>query len=373
MSIAALNWAWKIRLGDGHHIEKLVLLDLADHANDQNICWPSVTRISLRTELSGASVYRALTQLKAWDLVESQNRRTARGRQRSNVYYLRLAREQPQKIAEPIIPQRGGPSDSGNLSAITDACQEIEEVNSLAETRKSDSQDDNLQTLPGIVVCKNHQIEPSPLPPLSHKNPSGLPDGELRQRFNALADRYQIHGMASCAGDLGDAWTRFRKLTLDKIVMAEASIDNFIKGSKAAFARWKISKPQERARKAPKLRSLKDYFGFELWNSIGIPSEPRTEVANAAENAEIELCRTIMRMLSAPTDGTWEWVARGTHNWLQWQQYFLAHGFSRMPLRRAIFADIYSRNATRGEEGWVFPSALPPVKAELITEIDRQR
>lgn len=43
---------------------KLVLLALADWANDEGLCWPSISRLSIKTSLASRSVQRLIRQLE---------------------------------------------------------------------------------------------------------------------------------------------------------------------------------------------------------------------------------------------------------------------------------------------------------------------
>lgn len=70
---------WAAKVGDP--ISKLVLLKLADYANHENVCWPSVDHIAEQCELSRSSVFRKLLELEKAGFIE----RTFRPNH-SNVY-----------------------------------------------------------------------------------------------------------------------------------------------------------------------------------------------------------------------------------------------------------------------------------------------
>lgn len=61
MSLAAISWAFEQH--DTTPTQRLVLLCIADYANQDNEAWPSVRTIAERTGLSPASVYRNLSAL----------------------------------------------------------------------------------------------------------------------------------------------------------------------------------------------------------------------------------------------------------------------------------------------------------------------
>src|SRR5690625_2118187 len=67
MSVNAMAWAWKAELKP---TEKLVLLALCDHVNDENSqCWPSITHLQKKTGLSRPSVWKSINRLIEKSLV----------------------------------------------------------------------------------------------------------------------------------------------------------------------------------------------------------------------------------------------------------------------------------------------------------------
>lgn len=71
MSVAAMSWAWQL---DITPTEKLTLLALADHANDENYtCWPSLTHLENKTGLSRTSIWRSIDVLVDHGLVDRKN------------------------------------------------------------------------------------------------------------------------------------------------------------------------------------------------------------------------------------------------------------------------------------------------------------
>lgn len=69
MSLPALEWAWCLEVPPTH---KLVALALADHANDEGVCWPSLTRLAQRTGLSRSTIAEALKALEAAHIIFRQ-------------------------------------------------------------------------------------------------------------------------------------------------------------------------------------------------------------------------------------------------------------------------------------------------------------
>jgi len=87
MSIAAIAWALRVKTGSPS--AKLVLIKLADNANDEGRCWPSVRHIVDHTELSERAVREHIKTLVSGGLVTIE-KRFSDGVQLPNVYLLNL-------------------------------------------------------------------------------------------------------------------------------------------------------------------------------------------------------------------------------------------------------------------------------------------
>lgn len=79
--------ACKARTGDP--MAKLVLIALADRANDKGVCWPAYERLAEDCECSKRTVMRALQKLEELGLVERISR-FAKGMQQSNQYRITI-------------------------------------------------------------------------------------------------------------------------------------------------------------------------------------------------------------------------------------------------------------------------------------------
>ena len=87
MSITAMNWAWGLSLS---LIQKLVLMALADAADDEGMCWPSVATISRKCCVSRRTVQRTLQTLVDSDLLHAEPRFRGDRSRSSNRYRLSL-------------------------------------------------------------------------------------------------------------------------------------------------------------------------------------------------------------------------------------------------------------------------------------------
>lgn len=86
MSVQALSAAFDMR-GIGAS-EKLVLLALANYANEKMVCWPSQDTLAEDTELSERTVWSALKNLEAKEVIARQPRKRADGTRASDVFTL---------------------------------------------------------------------------------------------------------------------------------------------------------------------------------------------------------------------------------------------------------------------------------------------
>lgn len=98
---------WPIQLPQS---QKFVLLSLADQANDEGLCWPSIESLSVRTCLCERAVQKALRALEAAGFLQVVERGA---RRRTNQYWLTVRdwlAKQPKPVAleaaEPFQPAK---------------------------------------------------------------------------------------------------------------------------------------------------------------------------------------------------------------------------------------------------------------------------
>ncbi len=74
---------------------RLVLLALADNADDAGECWPRIQTLADKTKLSRATVSRMLRKLEELGEVRTEERTGADGRRLANLYLITLPEPQP--------------------------------------------------------------------------------------------------------------------------------------------------------------------------------------------------------------------------------------------------------------------------------------
>lgn len=96
-----MNWAWKIPLRPN---VKFVLLSLADAADDEGLCWPSIPTLAQKSGINERSVQRIIAQLKAAKLITVAPRFRKDGSPTSNLYQLDLTRTGGDNFSPPAQP-----------------------------------------------------------------------------------------------------------------------------------------------------------------------------------------------------------------------------------------------------------------------------
>ncbi|PHM52814.1 MULTISPECIES: helix-turn-helix domain-containing protein [Xenorhabdus] len=109
MSMSLMAKAMSIRVGNP--LRKLVLIKLADNANDKGECWPSYQHIADHCECSKSAVRSHIGALIKMGLLTKENRlgnHNGKGNA-SNVYYLNLSAGPVSPKSIPPVPPVGSP------------------------------------------------------------------------------------------------------------------------------------------------------------------------------------------------------------------------------------------------------------------------
>lgn len=116
MSWVATAWARRqMRTEQAVHlspVDRLLLLLLADTADESAICWPGVRRLAHECGCSMRTIQRRLQNLEQAGFILRSPRREASGRQQSNVYQLLIkpvARESQASAQQAVTPCHGAP------------------------------------------------------------------------------------------------------------------------------------------------------------------------------------------------------------------------------------------------------------------------
>ncbi|MCS0610061.1 helix-turn-helix domain-containing protein [Massilia solisilvae] len=108
MSIRAMNWAWAQELPP---TPKLILMALADAANDRDECWPGIPFIARKCCVSERTVQRVLQDFDATKLMSIEPQFDRRnGRRTSNKYRLNIT---PEAYPDNLSPLRQSKETAG--------------------------------------------------------------------------------------------------------------------------------------------------------------------------------------------------------------------------------------------------------------------
>ncbi len=115
MSIKAMSWVFDLELPP---TPKLVLLVLADHADDQGFCFPGTATISRRASVSERTLTRVLAKLEEQGYIARSRRHLANGNRTSDGYLLtpdqatewRLDQPPSEHDQPPAVASTGEPS-----------------------------------------------------------------------------------------------------------------------------------------------------------------------------------------------------------------------------------------------------------------------
>ncbi len=128
MSGSALGWAKKTHVGS--QTAKHVLQALADWADDQGSCYPSVQLIMDVTELSDRSVRNALRRLEELGLLSTERTRRKNGSMGANRYFLKVGAK-PKATGAEAGDSGGEPpagdADGNHRHQVQDPLQEVQD------------------------------------------------------------------------------------------------------------------------------------------------------------------------------------------------------------------------------------------------------
>lgn len=149
----------------GNPLRKLVLIKIADNANDKGECWPSYQHVADHCECSKSAVRAHIEALIKMGLLTKENRlgvNNGKGNT-SNLYYLTLDNPVPSESIAPCAVKKHSPMPSKS----TGVCQQV------TQSVPSES----TPPMPADGTRTSHSFEPVIEP---KENPPKAPQGEAR-------------------------------------------------------------------------------------------------------------------------------------------------------------------------------------------------
>jgi hypothetical protein len=247
VSIKVTNWVWA--RSESRNGARLVMLALADRADDNGHCWPSIEDLAERTRLSPRAVQKGIATLVKDGELKVEN---GGGRHRSNRYQI---------IPKPCTSD----GVTGQEPRTSDGVSATETPNFEAETPNFEAETPNSATRNPVQSSPEPTVEPS-REPSGNQQQQGAPDDLLPAVRDAAAARYpdeltQLMDAMSLAGInlpwkfLGDDMVRvindIRRLGIPLMV------------GDAVDAKASANKPPFSSR-----------FFYDRWHAIRTPAQP---------------------------------------------------------------------------------------------------
>lgn len=162
MSVRIMSQVFEMSKTEGN--ARLVLLALADCANDEGACWPSISSVARKANLSDPIAKKYLLSLAAIGLLSKEDRFASDGRQTSNFYQIDV-----NMIGKDFLSKEA-------IASVTPPSRKKEWVGVTAVNDTPHNQDDSEVGVTAVRLSyMNHQSEPSSEPPtmsVSEKKPT---------------------------------------------------------------------------------------------------------------------------------------------------------------------------------------------------------
>ncbi|WP_339412907.1 helix-turn-helix domain-containing protein [Pseudomonas sp. EA_35y_Pfl2_R5] len=189
MSIKAMNWAWEQPLPP---VPKLILMALADNADDHGYCWPKMKTIAAKCSTSERTIQRTIKTLLTAGMLKKDARFDANGRQVSNGYTLVLS--YPDKLSPPV-DARAGEGDTCVTPGVTQLCQgEGDKAMSPLEPPYEPSYESSVRRTPELPLLNAE--EKQKVSQLIRSIPANQQEAITAQLLNALT-KGTIHSSPS--------------------------------------------------------------------------------------------------------------------------------------------------------------------------------
>jgi len=168
MSIKVMSWVWEQDLPP---LDKIVLMAIADHADDDGYAWPGMKRIAEKCSMEKRTVQRHVEKLQEQQLLKVESRQRHDGSSSSNGYTVVMNGTKEEGVAESHPPMSGmtpphgtddtpltviEPSEETTTTTLTleEVFNEPEWLRTLAEVEQPDHE----QRIRIIRWARNHEV-----------------------------------------------------------------------------------------------------------------------------------------------------------------------------------------------------------------------
>ena len=168
MSIKVMSWVWEQALPP---LDRIVLMAIADHADDDGYAWPGMKRIAEKCSMEKRTVQRHVEKLQEQQLLKVESRQRNDGSSSSNGYTVVMNGTKEEGVAESHPPMSGmtpphgtddtpltviEPSEETTTTTLTleEVFNEPEWLRTLAEVEQPDHE----QRIRIIRWARNHEV-----------------------------------------------------------------------------------------------------------------------------------------------------------------------------------------------------------------------
>lgn len=180
MSVHAMANVWATSRQTGGNL--LLLLALADYANDAGECWPAVETVARKARLTERHARRILRELEAEGEIEC---RPGGGRNRVNVYVIRCAAENPDRMTG--LPKENPDTDDRVKGGNPDTDDRVKRRNTDTDDRVSKGETRTKATETRTSAAENPDAG-APQTIMNHQEPSPSEVSELDKDAAAFVD-----------------------------------------------------------------------------------------------------------------------------------------------------------------------------------------
>lgn len=206
MSVKLMAEVWTLVLTSG---QRDVLLVLADHADDDGICWPSVRRIAWKTDKDPRSVRRILRGLEEQKVIQCVGNEKG-GYDRPRIYKIFLKRadkKSPYPGDDPETQIKGGLTSGITGDEFPTSTGE-DETPALSEGEDISGQRGDATARSTDTDARRGDIAMSAEPPLNHQEPPNTPVGN-DERSRSSVTELPSRNAGQILGEVLEAGTRY--------------------------------------------------------------------------------------------------------------------------------------------------------------------
>ena len=188
MSIKVMSWVWEQDLPP---LDKIVLMAIADHADDDGYAWPGMKRIAEKCSMEKRTVQRHVEKLQEQQLLKVESRQRNDGSSSSNGYTVVMDGTKEEGVAESHPPMSGMTPPHGTDDTPLTVIEPSEET-----------------TTTTTLTLEEVFNEPEWLRTLAEVE---QPDHEQRIRIIRWARNHEVAVLTQVAYSAAESWMTYKK------------------------------------------------------------------------------------------------------------------------------------------------------------------